>query len=137
VKVVLKICKARVLKIIKMTAEKLSINRIKNKAIVLLIKPKTSKRKCIVAREFSQVLDNNEDLSEINMVNKIKEVITDYLGTKDTHQHKTIQTKAAISTFNNNNNNKKWECLVYMDLIKEDVVDHQNRRRRVKTTNNL
>jgi len=132
VKVVPKIYRVKVLKIIIMTVEKLSTNRIKNRVIVLQIKQKDKKMNYIISRESNPVSDNNEDLIEISMANNNQVAITDYQGTKDTHQHRTTQIKTS-STFNNN---KKWECQVFMDLTKGGAVDHQNRRRRVKTISN-
>ena len=84
-----------------MIVEKLYINKIKNKVIVLKIKQKISRRKCIINREFNLVLGSNEDLKEISMVSQIKDSTIDYQGTKVTHQHRTTQIKVS-NTFNNN-----------------------------------
>ena len=134
-KEVQKIYKEKVLKIIIMTVAKLYINRTKSKVIVLLIKQKI-KRTCKIINRIecsNLVLDSSVDQIEITMVSLLKEVITDFLVPKDTLQLRTI----LIIANSNLNNNKKWECLVFMDHTKEDEVDHQNLRRRIKTISNL
>lgn len=125
-----RICKEKALKIITMTVEKLFINKIKNKAIVLLIKQKIILKKCNTNRGFNLGSDSNVVPTEISMANKIKEVTIDYLGIKDTPQTRITQIKISFS-----NNNKKWECQGFTVPIKEDAADPQNQRRRIKITN--
>jgi len=100
-----------------MTQEKLSINRIKSKVIVLLIR---------IVNNNQMTFPITRSDSEQDMVLVKENTSKDYLATR-VIQHKIIHKKILLS-----NNKKLVPCKASMDLIKGEA-DPQSQRRRTKT----